>query len=74
MVRYVSLTLDSAAEPGKIAITAAQGVMRRARSTCPGRTGAGCLDVLVVYASAVVLANTLQRPGVAETDAEPDAG
>lgn len=75
---YVSLTLDSAAlNLGKIAITAAQGVMPDGLAfDVPGQDPApAALDVPVdARDQLVVLAITLQRPGVAETDAESDAG
>jgi type VI secretion system protein ImpJ len=75
---YVSLTLDSAAlNLGKVAITAAQGVMPDGLAfDVPGQDPApAAFDVPPdARDQLVVLAITLQRPGVAETDAESDAG
>lgn len=73
----LSLTLDSAALAlGKVAITAAQGVMPDGLSfDVPGQDPApAAFDVPSdARDQLVVLALTLQRPGVAETDAESDA-
>jgi type VI secretion system protein ImpJ len=75
---FESLTLDSAALTlGKIAITAARGVMPDGLVfDIPGQDPApAAFDVPSDARDAlVVLAITLQRPGVAETDAETDAG
>ena len=75
---YVSLSLDSAAlNLGKVAITAAQGVMPDGYAfDVPGQDPApAALDIPPdARDELVVLAITLQRPGVAETDAESDAG
>jgi type VI secretion system protein ImpJ len=75
---HLSLTLDSAAlSLGKVAITAAQGVMPDGLAfDVPGQDPApAALDVPPdVRDELVVLAITLQRPGVAETDAESDGG
>ena len=75
---HLSLTLDSAAlNLGKIAITAAQGVTPDGLAfDVPGQDPApAALDVPPdARDQLVVLAITLQRPGVAETDAESDAG
>lgn len=75
---HLSLTLDSAAlNLGKVAITAAQGVMPDGLAfDVPGQDPApAALDVPAdARDQLVVLAITLQRPGVAETDAESDAG
>lgn len=74
----VSLTLDSAAlNLGKIAITAAQGVMPDGLAfDVPGQDPApAALDIPADARDEIVmLAITLQRPGVAETDAESDTG
>src|SRR5919107_128314 len=75
---HLSLALDSAAlSLGKIAITSAQGVMPDGLAfDIPGHDPApAALDVPAdARDQLVVLAITLQRPGVAETDAETDAG
>jgi type VI secretion system protein ImpJ len=75
---YVSVSLDSAAlNLGKVAITAAQGVMPDGYAfDVPGQDPApAALDIPPdARDELVVLAITLQRPGVAETDAESDAG
>jgi type VI secretion system protein ImpJ len=75
---YQSLTLDSAAlNLGKVAITGAQGVMPDGLAfDVPGQDPApAALDIPAdARDQLVVLAITLQRPGVAETDAESDAG
>ena len=75
---HLSLTLDSAAlNLGKIAITAAQGVMPDGFAyDVPGQDPApAALDIPAdVRDQLVVLAITLQRPGVAETDAESETG
>ena len=75
---HLSLTLDSAAlNLGKVAITAAQGVMPDGLAfDVPGQDPApAALDVPAdARDQLVVLAISLQRPGVAETDAESDAG
>jgi type VI secretion system protein ImpJ len=75
---HLSLTLDSAAlNLGKVAITAAQGVMPDGLAfDVPGQDPApAALDVPAdARDQLVVLAITLQRPGVAETDAESDTG
>jgi type VI secretion system protein ImpJ len=74
----VSLSLDSAAlNLGKVAITAAQGVMPDGFAfDIPGQDPApAALDIPPdARDEVVVLAITLARPGVAETDAESDAG
>ena len=74
----VSLSLDSAAlNLGKVAITAAQGVMPDGFAfDIPGQDPApAALDFPPdARDEVVVLAITLARPGVAETDAESDAG
>ena len=74
---YVSLQLDSAAlNLGKIAILAAQGVTPDGVVfDIPGQDAApAAFDVPAdARDELVVLALTLQRPGVAETDAEADA-
>ena len=74
---HLALKLDSAAlNLGKIAITAAQGVMPDGLAfDVPGQDPApAALDVPAdTRDQLVVLAITLQRPGVAETDAESDA-
>ena len=75
---HLSLTLDSAAlNLGKVAITAAQGLMPDGLAfDVPGQDPApAAFDVPAdARDQLVVLALTLQRPGVAETDAESDAG
>jgi type VI secretion system protein ImpJ len=75
---YVSLSLDSAAlNLGKVAITAAHGVMPDGFAfDIPGQDPApAALDIPPdARDEVVVLAITLARPGVAETDAESDAG
>jgi type VI secretion system protein ImpJ len=75
---FLSLTLDSAAlSLGKVAITAAQGVMPDGLAfDVPGQDPApAAIDVPTdARDQLVVLAITLQRPGVAETDAESGAG
>ena len=75
---HLSLTLDSAAlNLGKVAITAAQGLMPDGLAfDVPGQDPApAAFDVPSdARDQLVVLALTLQRPGVAETDAEADAG
>jgi len=75
---HLSLTLDSAAlNLGKVAIIAAQGVMPDGLAfDVPGQDPApAALDVPPdARDQLVVLAITLQRPGVAETDAESDSG
>ena len=74
---FVSLQLDSAALTlGKIALQSASGVMPDGVAFhIPGQDAApAALDVPVdVRDELVVLALTLQRPGVAESDAEGDA-
>ena len=74
----LSLTLDSAAlSLGKIAITAAKGVTPDGVAfDIPGQDPApAALDVPAdMRNEIVVLALPLPRPGVAETDAEGDAG
>lgn len=74
----LSLTLDSAALTlGKIALTAARGVMPDGVAfDIPGQDPApAALDVPPdARNELVVLALALPRPGVAETDAEGDAG
>jgi len=73
---YVSLALDTAAlSLGKIAISAAHGVMPDGLAfDVPGHDPApAAFDVPAdARDQLVVLAITLQRPGVAETDAESD--
>src|SRR5689334_2760480 len=75
---HLALSLDSAAlNLGKIAILSAQGVMPDGLCfDIPGHDPAPpALDIPPdVRDQLVVLAITLQRPGVAETDAESDAG
>jgi type VI secretion system protein ImpJ len=75
---FVSLALDSAAlNLGKIAIAAAKGVMPDGLSfDVPGQDAAPAgLDVPAdARDQLVVLAITLPRPGVAETDVEAGAG
>jgi type VI secretion system protein ImpJ len=75
---YLSLTLDSAAASlGKIAITSAHGVMPDGLVfDVPGQDPApAAFDVPPdARDELVVLAITLQRPGVAETDAESNSG
>ena len=75
---FVSLSLDSAAlNLGKVAITSAQGVMPDGLAfDVPGQDPApAALDIPPdARDQLVALAITLQRPGVAETDAESDAG
>jgi type VI secretion system protein ImpJ len=75
---FLSLTLDSAAlSLGKVAITAAQGVMPDGLAfDVPGQDPAPAAFDIPADArdQLVVLAITLQRPGVAETDAESDTG
>ena len=75
---FLSLTIDSAAlSLGKVAITAAEGVMPDGLAfDVPGQDPApAAFDVPPdTRDQAVVLAITLQRPGVAETDAESDTG
>ena len=75
---HLSLTLDSAAlNLGKVAITAARGVMPDGLAfDVPGQDPApAALDIPPdARDQLVVLAITLQRPGVAETDAESAAG
>lgn len=74
---YAALTLDSAAlSLGKVAITAAQGVTPDGVAfDVPGQDPApAAFDVPADARDQIaVLALTLQRPGVAETDAESDA-
>jgi len=74
---YLTLALDSAAlNLGKVAIISAQGVMPDGFAfDVPGQDPApAALDVPAdARDQLVVLAITLQRPGVAETDAESDA-
>jgi type VI secretion system protein ImpJ len=75
---YVSLALDSAAlNLGKIAIAGAHGVLPDGLVfDIPGQDAApAALDVPAdVRDELVVLAAVLQRPGVAESDAESDTG
>lgn len=75
---FQSLTLDTAALAlGKVAITAAQGVTPDGLAfDVPTQDPApAAFDVPAdARDQLVVLAITLQRPGVAETDAESDAG
>ena len=75
---HLALTLDSAAlSLGKVAITTAQGVMPDGLAfDVPGQDPApAAFDVPAdARDQLVVLLITLQRPGVAETDAEADAG
>ena len=75
---YVSLVLDSAAlSLGKIAIGAAHGVLPDGLVfDIPGQDAApAAFDVPAdVRDELVVLAAVLQRPGVAESDAESDTG
>lgn len=75
---FLSLSLDSAAlQLGKIAVNAAQGLMPDGVAfDIPGQdTAPAALDVPPdVRDELVVLALALQRPGVAESDAEGDAG
>lgn len=75
---YVSLVLDSAALTlGKIAVASAHGVMPDGVVfDIPGQDPApAAFDVPPDTRDAlVVLAITLQRPGIAESDAEADAG
>ncbi len=75
---FLTLTLDSAAlNLGKIAITAAQGLMPDglAFDIATQDPAPAAFDVPAdARDQLVVLALTLQRPGVAETDAEADAG
>ena len=75
---HLSLSLDSAAlNLGKVAITAAQGIMPDGLAfDVPGQDPApAALDIPTdARDQLVVLAITLQRPGVAETDAESDTG
>ncbi|MBC7938754.1 MAG: type VI secretion system baseplate subunit TssK [Chitinophagaceae bacterium] len=75
---FVSLTLDSTAlRLGKVAITAAHGVMPDGLAfDVPGQDPAPAAFDIPPDArdELVVLAITLQRPGVAETDAESDSG
>ncbi|WP_077037800.1 type VI secretion system baseplate subunit TssK [Pelomonas sp. KK5] len=75
---YTSLQLDSAAlNLGKIAINAAQGLMPDGVAfDIPGQDAAPpALDVPSdARDELIVLALALQRPGVAESDAEGDAG
>jgi type VI secretion system protein ImpJ len=75
---HLSLTLDSAAlNLGKVAISAAQGVTPDGLAfEIPGQDPApAALDVAAdARDELVLLAISLQRPGVAETDAESDAG
>lgn len=75
---FLSLSLDSAAlQLGKIAVNAAQGLMPDGVAfDIPGQDAApAALDVPPdVRDELVVLALALQRPGVAESDAEGDAG
>ena len=75
---FLTLALDSAAlNLGKIALSGAQGVMPDGLAfDVPGQDPApAAFDVPVdARDQLVVLALTLQRPGVAETDAEADAG
>lgn len=74
---YTQLTLDSAALAlGKVAINAAQGVLPDGLAfDLPGQDAApAAFDVPAdARDELVVLALTLQRPGVAESDAENDA-
>lgn len=74
---WLQLTLDSAAlNLGKIALTAAQGVLPDGLSfDLPGQDGApAALDIPAdTRDELVVLALALPRPGVAESDAESDA-
>ena len=75
---HLALTLDSAAlNLGKVGITAAQGVMPDGLAyDVPGQDPApAALDIPAdARNELVVLALTLQRAGVAETDAEADTG
>jgi type VI secretion system protein ImpJ len=75
---YVSLTLDSAAlNLGKIAISGAQGVLPDGLAfDIPSQDAAPLAFDVPADArdELVVLALALQRPGVAESDAENDAG
>lgn len=75
---FLSLSIDSAAlNLGKIALNAAQGLMPDGVAfDIPGQDAApAALDVPPdVRDELVVLALALQRPGVAESDAEGDAG
>jgi len=75
---FLSLALDSAAlNLGKLAINAAQGLMPDGVAfDIPGQDAApAALDVPPdTRDELVVLALALQRPGVAESDAEGDAG
>ena len=75
---FLTLTLDSAAlNLGKIALSGAQGLMPDGLAfDVPGQDPAqAAFDVPAdARDQLVVLALTLQRPGVAETDAEADAG
>ena len=75
---FVSLTLDSAAlNLGKLTLAGATGVMPDGLVfDIPGQDAApAALDVSAdVRDELVVLAAVLQRPGVAESDAEADTG
>jgi type VI secretion system protein ImpJ len=75
---HLSLTLDSAALTlGKVALSAARGVMPDGLAfDVPGQDPApAALDIPAdVRDQLVVLAITLERPGVAATDAEADVG
>lgn len=75
---FLSLSIDSAAlNLGKFALNAAQGLMPDGVAfDIPGQDAApAALDVPPdVRDELVVLALALQRPGVAESDAEGDAG
>ena len=75
---HLALSLDSAAlNLGKVAVTSASGVMPDGLAfDIPGQDPApAALDVPPdARDQLVVLAISLQRPGVAETDAESDAG
>ncbi|KQP35429.1 type VI secretion system baseplate subunit TssK [Pseudorhodoferax sp. Leaf274] len=75
---FLNLSIDNAAlNLGKIALNAAQGLMPDGVAfDIPGQDAApAALDVPAdVRDQLVVLALSLQRPGVAETDAEGDAG
>jgi len=75
---YVALTLDSAALAlGKVALSAAQGVLPDGLAfDVPSQDAApAAFDIPAdVRDELVVLAVTLQRAGVAESDAENDAG
>ncbi|WP_307690818.1 type VI secretion system baseplate subunit TssK [Variovorax ginsengisoli] len=75
---FLSLSLDSAAlQLGKIALRSAQGLMPDGVAfDIPGQDAApAALDIAAdVRDELVVLALPLQRPGVAESDAEGDAG